>query len=146
MTSENTSNNNQAQALNKTVVSISDIMQSKLYINWFIVCDSFGNIIKRPKQENSCFYPDFDQDIEDGQKQYDQLKEALIFPDFYIDDQIGVVSLLRNDKLQITITVINIDSETEIKFIEAETLGELLNKFPKLKQFIREDILSVSEC
>jgi hypothetical protein len=145
MNSENTSDNSQAQALNKTDVSISDMLDYPLYLNWFILCDSCGNILNRPKQENSCIYPDFDQDIEDGQKHYDELKKALIFPDFYIDDQIGIVTLLRNDLLDITLTVLNIHNELQVKFIECNNLGELLNKFPNLKDFVREDIGSLSE-
>jgi len=59
---------------------------------------------------------------------------------FYFDDQIGIVSLLRNDNLEITLTVLNIGSERHIEFIEAKTLGELLLKFPSLQQFINDNV------
>ena len=137
---------NTNEPLCKTAVSISDVLHYPLYLNWFLVCDDYGNVLKRPKQENSCFYPDFDQDIYEDQQHYDLLKKAIIFTDFYIDEQIDELSLLRNDILEITLTVINIDDINKIRFIEANTLGELLTKFPNLKDFVREDILRLSEC
>jgi len=117
-----------------------EILETPLYLNWFGVYTEFGELMERPKQENSCFYPDFDQDIEDGQKYYDELKKALVFPDFYFDDQIGIVSLLRNDNLEITLTILNIGSERHIEFVEAKTLGELLLKFPSLQQYINDKV------
>lgn len=116
------------------------ILETPLYLNWFGVYTHDGKILERPTQEKSCFYPDFDQDVADGQEHWDMLKKAVIFPDFYLDDQIGIVSLLRNDNLEITLTVLNIGSERYIEFVEAKTIGELLLKFPLLKQYVTDNV------
>ena len=119
-----------------------EILDTPLYINWFGVYSECGQLMERPKQENSCVYPDFDQDVKDGQEYYDTLNKAVIFPDFYEDDKIGIVTLLRNDNLEITLTVLNIDKERHVEFIEAKTIGELLLKFPLLKQYVNDKVIS----
>lgn len=121
--------------------TFEEILNTHLYLNWFGVYSEFGNLLKRPRQEDSCFDEgEFDQDIKDGQDYYDKLKNAVIFPDFYQDDQIGIVTLLRNDKLEITLTALNISDERNVEFVEAKTLGELLLRFPLLKQYVNDNV------
>lgn len=124
----------------KTVENnMDDILDRSLYLNWFGVYDTYGKLLKRPLDENSCLDEgDFDQDLVDAQEYWDELNKAVVFPDFYHDDQIGIVSLLRNDKLGITLTVLNIEDYRNVKFIEADSLRELLEKFPELKQYINK--------
>lgn len=117
-----------------------EILETPLYLNWFGVYSEYGQLMKRPVSEDSCFYPDYDPDLKDAQEYWDTLNKAVIFPDFYVDDQIGIVSLLRNDNLEITLTVLNIDNERHLEFVEAKTLGELLLKFPLLQQFVNDNV------
>jgi len=130
-----------ATQIKNTKRTMQEILETQLFLNWFGVFTEDGVLLKRPKQEDSCFYPDYDPDIDDAIVYYEKRKQSVVFPDFYLDNQIGIVSLLRNDKLEITITVLNINDNRNIKFIEAENLGQLLNKFPKLKQYIKKDVL-----
>ncbi len=117
-----------------------EILETPLYLNWFGVYSEDGKLMKRPRQEDSCFYPDCYEDMSDIQEHWDLLNKAVIFPDFYHDDQIGIVSLLRNDNLEITLTLLNIGSERYIEFVEVKTLGELLLKFPSLQQFVNDNV------
>lgn len=119
-----------------------EVLETKLYINWFVVWIA-GNVWERPTQETSAFYPEFDPDTEMLQRDYDKMKQALVFPNFYLDDQIGIVSLLRNDDLEITLTVLNLKdtAHDSIEFVEAKNLGELLVKFPFLQQYIKGEVL-----
>jgi len=117
-----------------------EILETPLFLHWFGVYSHCNKPLKRPRQEDGCMYPDFDSDIADSIEHYEKLKKSVIFPDFYLDDQIGIVSLLRNDNLNITLTVLNLGSERFVEFVGLQNLGDLLFNYPKLKKYLTENV------
>lgn len=111
-----------------------DILNQRLLPNFFglfYTCEGYR--LKEPCQA------DYDFDIADFSWDKDfwmELREAVIFPDFEIDEEISDLTLIRNEKLGITLSIVNVSEEVNFRFIEADTIGELINKFPDLKQYV----------
>lgn len=104
---------------------IEEFFNRKLVLNMFGVYDKFGKLMLKPVMND-------DFDYIESLEYYNELSKTILFADFYIDDEIGELTLLRNDILGITVALIHKDDESKLEFIGEKTVGELLKKYPGL--------------
>jgi hypothetical protein len=105
----------------------TDFFKRKLLLNMFGVYDKFGVLLLKPVMKD-----EFDVNYEESIEYYNELSETILFTDFYIDEEIGELTLLRNDVLGITIAIIHRDNESKLEFIGEKTIGDLVEKYPSL--------------
>ncbi|MDI1304168.1 MAG: hypothetical protein PSX42_04875 [bacterium] len=89
--------------------------------------DKFGNLLLKPVVDD-----EFDMYDVESLEFYNEHSKSFLFPDFYIDEEIRELTLLRNDILGITITVIHKNNESNLEFIGEKTIGDLVRKYPSL--------------
>lgn len=106
---------------------LRDFFEQKLLLNMFGVYDKFGKLLLKPVMKD-----EFDINYVESIKYYNELSKTILFTDFYIDDEIGELTLLRNDILGITIAIIHKDNESKLEFVGEKTIGDLLEKYPSL--------------
>lgn len=109
---------------------LRDFFEQKLLLNMFGVYDKFGRVLLEPEMKD-----DIDLDYIESLEYYNELTKTVLFADFYIDEEIGELTLLRNDVLEITITIIHKDDESKLEFIGEKTIGDLINKYPSLLKY-----------
>jgi hypothetical protein len=117
------------QNLNNRYVGglVEEFFKRKLVLNMFGVYDKFGKLLLKPVMKD-----EFDINYVESIKYYNELSKTILFTDFYIDDEIGELTLLRNDILGITIAIIHKDNESKLEFVGEKTIGDLLEKYPSL--------------
>jgi hypothetical protein len=109
---------------------LRDFFNQKLLLNMFGVYDKLGSLLLEPEMKE-----DIDLDYIESLEYYNEVTQTVLFADFYIDDEIGELTLLRNDVLEITIALIHKDDESKLEFIGEKTIGDLINKYPSLLKY-----------
>jgi len=98
---------------------LTEFFRKRLFLNMFVVCDEFNNLVLKPTIEN-------EWDL------YSQLSKMVLFADFYIYDEIRDMVLLKNDLLQITIILLYNLDKSNLEFIGVKTIADLIQKYPAL--------------
>lgn len=106
---------------------LTQFFKQKLLLNMFGVYDKFGSLLQKPVMKD-----EFDTDCIESLEYYNELTKTILFADFYIDEEIGELTLLRNDVLGITIPIIHKGNEFKLEFIGEKTIGDLVEKYPSL--------------
>lgn len=107
---------------------LADFFKQKLLLNMFVVCDEFGLL---PKPELKY---ELDINYLQSLEYYNRLSKTILFLDFYIHNEARDMTLLKNDKLGITIVLVDIEDSDryELEFIGVKTIGDLVGKYPDL--------------
>jgi hypothetical protein len=111
---------------------LKEFFKQKLLLNMFGVYDKFGRLLLEPVMNDE---DEFDLDYILSLEYYNELSKTILFADFYIDEEIGELTLLRNDVLEITIAIIHRDNESKLEFIGEKTIGDLVEKYPSLLKY-----------
>jgi hypothetical protein len=106
---------------------LTQFFKQKLLLNMFGVYDKFGTLLQEPVMKD-----EFDTDYIESLEYYNELTKTILFADFYIDEEIGELTLLRNDVLGITIPIIHKDNVFKLEFIGEKTVRDLVEKYPSL--------------
>lgn len=106
---------------------LTEFFKQKLLLKMFGAYDKFGNLQLKPVMND-----EVDIDYVESLEYYNELSKSILFPDFYIDEEIRELTLLRNDMLGITVAIIHIDDESKLEFIGEKTIGDLARKHPIL--------------